>query len=90
MRTRILRESAPADSGGGSAAAVVKKSEADPEDAAEIVKLKRENADLHGKVKEREQRIASLEDENGQLKRLPAPATTPAKKTSFNADEWLY
>lgn len=74
-------------------AEVVESSNASPEDAQEIVKLRRENGELHGKVKQREQRIAELEDENGQLKRLPkeeknlAPAPAPAQS---KLSAWLY
>lgn len=64
-----------------------------PPPAAQIVqegqRTERELA-LERKLKDRETRLAELEDENRQLKTPPAPPAPPKKKTFADAvDEWL-
>lgn len=61
-------------------------SDAKEADAAEIVRLKRENEQLNGKVKDRETRISELEDENHRLK---TPATVPIKGAEKKASHGL-
>ena len=87
---RILRASGAAESAGElpPAAAAVAKSDAEPEDAQELVKARRSLAEKEKTIKDRETRIAHLEDENHRLKN-PAPAPAPAPKKG-KLDEWLY
>jgi len=56
------------------AAAVVAAGKLDERDAAELVRLRQERDDLAAKVKDREGRVAALEDENHRLKHPPTPA----------------
>lgn len=88
---RVLRYPNPAESGGEPppATKAVLNSDADPEDAQEIVRLRRDNGEKDKRLKERETRISELEDENHRLK-TPKPATAPAKSKESILDEWLY
>jgi hypothetical protein len=61
------------------AASVVLNSDVREEDAAELVRLKRENEDLGKKKREVETRVSELEDENRRLKSIPT-APAPEKK----------
>ncbi len=81
---RFLRSPDPAGetSGGGEtpspgtppAATVVAQGKLSEADAAELVRLRQEKADLGKLVKDREVRLAELEDENRQLKNPTPPA----------------
>lgn len=79
----------PDDAGGSTpppAADIVAKGTLTEADAAELVRLRQEKADLEGKVKDRETRMAYLEDENHRLK----GAGVPAKKGILDAlGEWF-
>lgn len=85
MRSRILLSSDPGEAGGGDtpgnppAAAVVAAGKLSEADAAELVKLRQEKEDLGKLVKERETRLAELEDENRRLKSPPTPAAVQKK-----------
>lgn len=71
----------PADNSPPPAAAAVLASDAKEEDAAEIVRLKRENEEAHGKLKKHETRISELEDENRRLKEpVKIPVVDAAKQ----------
>ena len=67
----------PDDAGGSTpppAAAIVSQGNLTEADAAELVRLRQQQADLEGKVKDREIRISELEHENHRLKgTAPAP-----------------
>lgn len=67
--------------GGGSppAAGVVAGGTLSESDAAELVRLRQEKADLGKLVKDRETRLAELEDENRQLKNPVPPAVVQKK-----------
>ena len=84
---------APTPSAPPPAAKAVTESDAKPEDAEEIVRLKREADDAKRLLKERETECAHLQDENHRLKQIPTPApTTPAKPknsawTFFDEDD---
>jgi chromosome segregation ATPase len=52
---------------------VVLNSDVREEDAAEIVRLRREKAEAEGRLRDREMRVSELEDENRQLKNIPRP-----------------
>jgi uncharacterized protein (DUF3084 family) len=69
------------------AAALVVKSDATEQDAAELVKLQRALADKDKTIKERETRLSELEDENRRLKTPPAPKEVEKAKESKWA--WL-
>lgn len=61
----------PDDAGGSTpppAAAIVSQGTLTEADAAELVRLRQEKADLEGKVKAREIRLSELEDENHRLR----------------------
>ncbi len=66
------------------AAKIVLESDAEPADAAEIVRLKEERDQKSAALKERETRIAHLEDENRKLKEIPsAPAKAKGSPWTF-------
>jgi chromosome segregation ATPase len=98
MFRRLLLSALPADGGNAApppAAERVLNSDVTESDAAELVRLRREVAELkekHGEttklVKSREQRIAELEDENRTLKTIPA-APAPAKQAAAVKKGWL-
>lgn len=78
-----LRSPDPAPGGGEGApppaAEIVLNSDAKEADAAEIVRLKRENEKLSKDKRDVETRVSELEDENRQLKTIPkAPEPVPA------------
>ena len=68
------------------AASVVLNSDVKEEDAAEIVRLRREKAEAEGRVKDREMRVNELEDENRQLKNIPR---TPAPRRDENPNTFF-
>ncbi len=71
----------PEGSGSPPAAGVVAGGSLSESDAAELVRLRQEKADLGKLVKDRETRLAELEDENRQLKNPVPPAVV--QKRSF-------
>ena len=75
---------APADDSTGAPPPVAKavtESKARPEDAAELARLKRERDEEAKLRKEREMRINELEDENRQLKAVPAAPAPKARRS---------
>jgi len=82
---RILLSADPGEAGGGDtpgnppAAAVVASGKLSEADAAELVRLRAEKDELGKLVKERETRLAELEDENRRLKSPPTPAAVQKK-----------
>jgi hypothetical protein len=70
----------PASGAPPPAAAVVLNSDVREEDAAELVRLRRDNEDLGKKKREVETRVSELEDENRRLKTIPAPPAALEKK----------
>lgn len=92
MRTlfRILLDPSPAPVEGGAvppAAALVSKSDASPEDAADLVKTRRELEEERAARKKEQIRLSELEDENRRLK-TPAPKPDE-KKAKSEKDSWL-
>lgn len=74
----------PDDAAGGDssqppAAAVVAAGGLSEADAAELVKLRQEKADLGKLLKERETRLSELEDENRRIKEVVTPAAAQKK-----------
>lgn len=80
VRFGPLQSVDPGEAGGGDtpgtppAAGVVASGKLSEGDAAELVRLRQEKEDLGKLVKERETRLAELEDENRRLKSPPTPA----------------
>jgi len=85
VRFGILRSADPGEAGGGDtpgtppAAGVVISGKLSEGDAAELVRLRQEKEDLGKLVKDRETRLAELEDENRRLKTPPTPAAVQKK-----------
>jgi hypothetical protein len=69
----------PDASGSPPAAAVVAGGSLSESDAAELVRLRQEKESLGKLVKDRESRLAELEDENRQLKNPVPPAVVQKK-----------
>ena len=87
-RNLLLLSPDPTDAPGGPpapppAAQTVIDSPAVEGDAAEIVRLRRENDETSRKLKARETRVSELEDENRQLKAVPTPPQPPKQKKDW-------
>jgi hypothetical protein len=94
MRKFLLLDPDPADgNGSGEVPPVAKKIVDHPEvketDAAELIKLRGQLSEREQKLKDREMRIAELEDENRVLKTPPKPKPAdpaPEKKKFLDGE----